>query len=297
MNFDRISQSVDVARLQQSHVAIVGGGYGLAMDLARCGVKTFTYIDFDIVDDTNPARQDFAVDNIGRPKVDAIEVALRAINPAATVHKLRRDFCSLSPAEIEEMLGPCDLLLFATDRFVAQARGNLEAIRLAKPAVWIGLYRGGRAGEIAFTRPIQGQACYRCIASARYEAFYRQAESGGAGVDIPSRGAVIMDLHIVDGIAAQIAVGLLTAGADNRFGRLIDQLGDRNFIQVKLDPTYKLGEPDVFESHLGTNPAQFAFNSIALAIEPDPDCTDCARKCHIGCRKRRARELEPCPAS
>lgn len=297
MNFDRIAQSVDFARLQQSHVAIVGGGYGLAMDLARCGVGAFTYIDFDTVDDTNPARQDFSATDIGSPKVDAIEAALRAINPDIGVHKLRRDFCSLSPAEIDETLGACDLLIFATDRFVAQARGNLEAIRLAKPALWIGLYRGGRAGEIAFTQPGQSRTCYRCIASSRYEAFYRQAGDGGTGVDIPSRGAVIMDLHIVDGIAAQIAVGLLTAGADNRFGRLIEQLGDRNFIQVKLDPTYKLGKPDVFESHLGTNPAQFAFNSIALAIDPEPDCPDCARKPRARSPKRRTKEPEPCPAS
>jgi len=296
MNFDRIAQSVDVSRLQQSHVAIVGGGYGLANDLARCGVGQFTYVDFDTVDDTNPARQDFSASDIGQPKVDAIEAALHAINPGIVVNKLRRDFCSLSPAEIEESLGSCDLLILATDRFVAQARGNLEAIRLAKPAMWIGLYRSGRAGEIAFTQPVQGQACYRCIASSRYEAFYRQAGDGDAGVDIPSRGAVIMDLHIIDGIAAQIAVGLLTAGADNRFGRLIEQLGDRNFIQVKLDPTYRLGEPDVFEQHLGTNPAQFAFNSIALTIEPEPGCPDCAKKSRARSPKRRTKELEPCPA-
>lgn len=297
MNFDRIAQSLDVPRLQQSHVAIVGGGYGLAQDLARCGVGRFTYIDFDTVDDSNPARQDFASTDIGRAKVDAVEAMLQAINPQVVVHKLRRDFCSLSPAEIEQSLGDCDLLVFATDRFVAQARGNLEAIRMSKPAMWIGLYRGGRAGEIAFTQPVQGQACYRCIASARYEAFHRQAEQGGKGVDIPSRGAVIMDLHIIDAIAGQIAVGLLTAGADNRFGRLIEQLGGRNFIQVKLDPTYRLGDPDVFAQHLGTNPAQFAFNSIALEIEPERDCPDCARMSFAGTPKRRLKALQPCPAS
>jgi hypothetical protein len=98
-------------------------------------------------------------------------------------------------------------------------------------------------------------------------------------------------------MAGQIAVGLLTAGADNRFGRLIEQLGARNFIQVKLDPTYRLGDPDVFEQHLGANPAQFAFNSIALEIEPERDCPDCARKSFAGSPQRRMKALQPCPAS
>ncbi len=59
---------------------------------------------------------------------------------------------------------------------------------------------------------------------------------------IPSTGGTILDLHLVDAIAGQIAVGILTAGAENRMGRLIRQLGNRNLLQIKVDPEYRLGE-------------------------------------------------------
>ena len=37
---------------------------------------------------------------------------------------------------------------------------------------------------------------------------------------------------------AMIVLGLLTRGADNRYGKLIEQLGDRNFLQIKIDPAW-----------------------------------------------------------
>lgn len=70
MNFDRIRSVVDVETLQQSHVVIVGGAYGLARNLVRCGVSLLTLIDFDHVSASNPARQDFYADQIGRRKID-----------------------------------------------------------------------------------------------------------------------------------------------------------------------------------------------------------------------------------
>src|SRR6202022_3652177 len=56
----------------------------------------------------------------------------------------------------------------------------------------------------------------------------------GRSLDPGSDGSDILSLQFLDSIAGQVAVGLLTHGADNRFGRLIDQLGDRNFLQVNL---------------------------------------------------------------
>jgi hypothetical protein len=59
-------------------------------------------------------------------------------------------------------------------------------------------------------------------------------------------------------------------------GRLIGQLGNRNLLQIKLDRQYRLGEPDVFSKHLGDDPANFSFTTIALPMEPEPRCPDCA---------------------
>ena len=164
-----------------------------------------------------------------------------------------------------------DLLVHAADRFPPQARGNVEALRLGKPALWIGLYAGGRAGEIVYWVPGQTEACFRCIASSRYEAFRRGARSPG------SAGGTIHDLHLVDAIAGHIAVGILTRGAENRFGTLIEELGNRNLLQVKIDPEYRLGGADIFARHLGTSPANFSFTTIALPMEREAACPDCSK--------------------
>jgi hypothetical protein len=277
MNFQRISSSIDVDRMQQSHATIIGGAYGLARDLVRCGLGALTYVDFDRVDNSNPARQDFDGGDAGLYKVEALAAALKRINPQVEITGLVRDFCEFGQEEFDAHFSHTDLFIFATDYFPAQARGNLQALRLSKPALWIGLYRQGRAGEIAYWAPDITPACYRCICSGRYRAFADQANTDASAnqTQIPSTGGTILDLHLVDAIAGQIAVGLLTAGADNRMGRLIAQLGNRNLLQVKIDPEYRLGGKDIFGDHLGNDPANFSFTNIALAMEPEIDCPDC----------------------
>lgn len=281
MNFDRIRTTVDVDRMQESHVTIVGGAVGLAADLVRCGLGALTHIDFDRIDATNPARQDFDSTDLGQHKAEALAMALKRINPDVEVDYLLRDFCELSEEEIDTHLGHTDLFVFATDFFPAQARGNLLALQLKKPAVWIGLYRQGAAGEIVYWMPGSTPACYRCVCSARYRAFYEQTTSENNATHVPSTGGTVLDLHLVDAIAGQIALGLLTAGADNRMGRLIQQLGNRNLLQVKCDPEFKLGgTKDIFKKYLGRHRANFSFTTIALPMEPEHDCPDCAAYSH-----------------
>lgn len=276
MDFDRIRSSLDVERMQRSRVSIIGGAVGLAADLVHCGLGAVHLIDFDRIDESNIARQDFDSFDIGRYKVEAVTARLKRLNPEVKVDYQLRDFCELSAEEVDQNLGQSDLLIFATDSFSAQARGNVEAIRLSRASIWIGLYRGARAGEVIFTAPGVTRACFRCIASSRYAAFEQHAEESTSPVKIPSSGGTIMDLRLTDAISGQIALGLLTRGADNRFGRLIDQLGQRNLLQLKIDPTYTLGDPDLFAKHLGTDPANFSFNTIAMTMEPEADCPDCA---------------------
>ncbi len=136
MNFDRIRPTIDVDRMQQSHVTIVGGAYGLAQDLVRCGLGSLTYVDFDRIDASNPARQDFNMTDLGRHKADALAEALKRINPAVEVNYLLRDFCEFDQEEFDLHFGHTDLFIFATDFFPAQARGNIEAVRLRKPAIF-----------------------------------------------------------------------------------------------------------------------------------------------------------------
>jgi molybdopterin/thiamine biosynthesis adenylyltransferase len=275
MNLERIQPTIDTERLGCSEVVIVGGAYGLAKDLVRCGLKRLTLMDFDRVDLSNPARQDLDSADIGRLKIEATRDAIHRINSEAEVNCLARDFCDLSREEVDSVLRKSSLLICATDHFAAQARGNQEALRLGIGTIWIGMYKEGRAGEIVYWVPKRTPACYRCICSSRYAAFTAQARDGNNATRISSAGGTIPDLHLVDAIAAQIAIGILTDGANNRMGRLIRQLDNRNLLQVKLDPLYRIGDKDIFGEQLG--PAHFAFNTIALQMSADPDCPDCAQ--------------------
>ena len=263
MNFERILPTIDVNAMQQSHVTFVGGAYGLAHDFVRCGLKALAMVDFDYVGANNPARQDFYSSDLGRYKVEATAASLRRVNPEVEISYYTRDYCEISLEEHDEFFGHTDLLVFATDFFPAQACGNTRAVRSAKPAMWIGLYQGGRAGEIVYYVPGLTPACYRCVCSSRYRAF------ASGSVNITSAGGTILDLHLVDAIAGQIGVGILTRGASNRMGQLIDKLGDRNLLQVKIDPEYRLGDKDIFGQYLGDHPANFSFTTIALLMERD----------------------------
>lgn len=269
MDTTRIEQTIDVERMQSSHITSVGGGYGLASDLVRCGVKSATLVDFDIITASNPARQDFYSTDLNRLKVEAAATYMRRINPEVEVECLVRDYCEISQEEHDCLFGDTDLFIFSTDSFVAQALGNMEALRMNKPAIWIGLYQGGRAGEIIYYVPGVTTACYRCICPTRYQAF----EQGAAHVS--SAGGTILDLRLIDAIAGQIAVAILTRGADNRMGRMIEQLGNRNLLQVKMDPNYRLAGNDIFAQYLGNHPANFSFTTIALPMDRDENCPDC----------------------
>ena len=93
MNFDRISPTIDVERMQHSHATIVGGAYGLGCDLVRSGLGSVTLIDYDIVTGSNPARQDFSSTDVGLHKVEVAAALMRRINPDVEVDVMPRDFC------------------------------------------------------------------------------------------------------------------------------------------------------------------------------------------------------------
>jgi hypothetical protein len=270
MDHSRILSSVDVERLQESHVTVIGGAVDLSNNLVRSGLGSISHVDFDNVSPSNIPRQDFASTDIARYKVEAAAEQYLKTNPEVEVETHILNYCALSEEEHDRLFGHTNLFIFATDFFPAQARGSREATRLKIPALFIGLYSGGRAGEIIFWHPDLNLACYRCICTSRYQAFAK-----GQG-NISSIGGTIFDLRMADAVAGQTALGLLTHGADNRYGRLIAKLGNRNLLQVKNDPDWTLGGKDIFRQYLGDNPANFSFSTIALPMERDPNCPDCA---------------------
>ncbi len=280
MQFDRIENVIDIPTIQDKVVTIVGAGGSapLIENLTRSGVQHLKLVDHDTINDVNISRQGHHPGDIGAFKVDAVAQKIRAINPDATVECYPIDFTTLSDEEIHEVFGETDLFIFATDSFACQARGNIVALLLNTSAIWIGLYAGGLGGEVVFWHSGL-DCCYRCLCSSRYEA-QKKANEQGESLDPPSDGATIFDIQLLDSIAGHICLGLLTRGSDNRFGRLIDQLGTRQFLQVGISPEFRVNENDVIRKYLGIDEnckPYFAWNTIALSDprfgdDPCPDC-------------------------
>lgn len=287
MRFDRIKNAIDISTIQTKTVTIVGAGGSapLIENLTRCGVQHWKLVDPDIIENVNISRQGHSPDDIGMTKVEAVAKRIRAINPDATIECFPIDFTMFRDDEIRESFGNSDLFIFATDSFAAQARGNEVALIVNASAVWIGLYRGGLGGEVVFWHP-ELECCFRCLCSNRYKAQEKAIEEGRI-LDPPSDGATIFDIQLLDSIAGHLCLGLLTRGNDNRFGKLIDQLGDRQFLQVGTSPDFRVNGDDVIRNQLGVDEncqPFFAWNTISLS---DPDkgneyCPDCEK--YRGCQ-------------
>jgi len=104
------------ARLKAACVGIAGvGGLGsvVATALARIGVGHLILADFDVVEPSNLNRQQYFVDQLGMPKVEALADTLRRVNPyiRLTTHRVL-----LAPDNLPVLFAPCSVLIEAFDR-------------------------------------------------------------------------------------------------------------------------------------------------------------------------------------
>ncbi len=104
------------ARVRRACVGIAGlGGLGsaVAIALARTGVGQLVLVDFDVVEPSNLNRQQYFVDQIGRPKTEALAETLRRVNPCIEVrtHALR-----ITAENVPLLFGRVDVLVEAFDR-------------------------------------------------------------------------------------------------------------------------------------------------------------------------------------
>ncbi len=104
------------AKIKAATIGIAGvGGLGsaVAVALARIGIGKLILADFDVVEPSNLNRQQFFVDQIGLPKVDAMSINLQRINPYVDLqlHQLR-----LTPTNIPDVFRDAEILVEAFDR-------------------------------------------------------------------------------------------------------------------------------------------------------------------------------------
>jgi sulfur carrier protein ThiS adenylyltransferase len=103
-------------KVKRARVGIAGlGGLGssVAIALARLGVGGLVVADYDVVEPSNLNRQQYFVDQIGRPKVEAIDENLKRINPYVKVEAHR---VVLDERNIPGIFRGVDVLVEAFDK-------------------------------------------------------------------------------------------------------------------------------------------------------------------------------------
>lgn len=283
--FRRVVGAYDLAHLRYCRVVVVGvgGAAGYVEDLVRAGIYDLALLDPDTVSAANLATQQVYRRDLGRPKVEALADRLRDINPAVEVLPLQRDFTDLTEAEVESLLGldlarpPIRTLLCGcTDNFDAQARVNRVGLQFGVPTLCAQVYAEGRGLELTFTHPRVTPACHRCILRSRYDAYLKEGYTN----TVTSDGTPISSTTRLNSTKFFVAMALLHQGtAHPRWGRMLERIGNRNLIQVRLDPDLQL---PVFDRVLvGDKDRVFCDETVWLPQLPegpttgrDP-CPDC----------------------
>lgn len=102
-------------KIRKSVVGIAGaGGLGsnIAVALTRIGVGRLIIVDFDLVEPSNLNRQQYFIDQIGQPKVEALRDILKRINPLVEVQAIVE---RVTPDNIAELFDSIDVLAEAFD--------------------------------------------------------------------------------------------------------------------------------------------------------------------------------------
>lgn len=192
-------------KLKLGHVAIAGcGGLGstVAVALARSGVGKLTLVDFDVVEPSNLNRQQFFVDQIGLPKVEALTANLRRINPYVTLeshlHRLTRD-------DVPRLFGECSVVAECFDDPAAKAELS-AAMRRALPHVPLVVVSG-----IAGYGPASAITCRRVFGN-------HFLVGDGVTAAEPGRGLLAPKVTVAAGYQANVILRLLLGAISNHEG-------------------------------------------------------------------------------
>lgn len=152
-----VAGQVAVSRATVTIVGAGGLGVPVAQYLAAAGVGTLRIVDPDTVELSNLHRQPvYVMDDLGRPKVDALTQRLADTNPTIRIEAIEQE---LGTANATNLLSGSSLVIDATDRFEARYAINDAAQRLGIPDVFAAVYRW--EGQLAVFAP--GGPCYRCV--------------------------------------------------------------------------------------------------------------------------------------
>jgi len=241
--FARVRESYDLSRLHHSMAIIIGcgGAASFVEDLCRAGVRFFILIDPDVVSESNIATQQCYLNDIGRPKVQALKKRLLQINPLAVITAFAKPLDAFADEDLRSLIFDdawdheiqARILCGLTDFFPAQMRTNLVSLKFGIPALLAQVYRGGAGAEIVFLHQAVSRQCARCVLSQRYTAYIER----GFKNDATSQGSHYFTTPRLNATKLFVAMAILHFGTNHKFwGPMLSRIGQRNCIQIRCDP-------------------------------------------------------------
>ena len=119
-------------KLKTAAVGIAGcGGLGstAAVALARAGIGHLIIADFDVVEPSNLNRQQYFVEHIGKPKVEALKEIILKANPFTEVECYQ---VRITPANVSQLFKTADVIVEAFD-LADQKQMLVEAVQEQMP--------------------------------------------------------------------------------------------------------------------------------------------------------------------
>ncbi|MCI0143101.1 molybdopterin-synthase adenylyltransferase MoeB [Arthrobacter bambusae] len=236
-------------RLKNAKVLVIGaGGLGspALLYLAAAGVGTLGIVDDDDVDLSNLQRQIIhGVGDVGRPKIESAQNAIKELNPLVNVqlHNVRLD-----SSNALEIFSGYDLILDGADNFATRYLVNDAAAILGKPYVWGSIFRFD--GQVSVFWEKHGPS---------YRDLYPEAPPAGSVPSCGEGGVFGMLCAAVGSLMVTEAVKLITGVGRSMLGRvaLFDALGGSwREIKVSKDPEAEpITELTDYEAFCGIIPA------------------------------------------
>jgi molybdopterin/thiamine biosynthesis adenylyltransferase/proteasome lid subunit RPN8/RPN11 len=131
------------------HIGVVGaGGTGSAVleELARLGIGTLTFVDDDVVTDTNVTRiHGSTLNDVGRPKVEVARNQLDAVGLGTRLHPVNGN---IARWEVAKQLRDCDLVFGCTDDHAGRGVLSRLAYWYLIPVIDMGVLIASSGAEI-----------------------------------------------------------------------------------------------------------------------------------------------------
>ncbi len=205
---------IDVAgqeKLLDARVLVIGmGGLGspAAVYLASAGVGELVISDHDVVDLSNLQRQIVhRQSSLGEAKVVSAKRTLQEINPHVRVVTVDR---KLDSGELTELIGTADVVLDATDNFLARYAINDACWATGTPLVSGAAIRW--EGQVAvFDARNPNAPCYRCL--------YREGDD--EALNCSENGVLGTVVGIIGTCQAMEAIKLITGAGELLVGSVL----------------------------------------------------------------------------